>query len=548
MNIIEVKDLSFKYPDQEDYSLKGLDFSIEAGELVYICGPTGAGKSTLLHCLKKEIQPCGELTGSIRFKGTDIRMVSPELLVRKIGIVFQDPENQTVMDTVIGEIAFGLENLGLSPSEIRQRMSEVAGYFGIEPLLQKSYRHLSGGERQTVNLCAVLAMRPEVLLMDEPVSQLDPVAQAEFTSMIRRINEEFGMTILISEHNNEDLLASADKVLILDGGRVSWFGPPREVAGKVSAEKDHRALALLPSPVRLFAGAVAHGDPLPLTIKEARQMIRKYPVFRRRETPGPERDDSIRKPAISAENILFAYVSEPGKPVLKSLDLKISEGEFVGIAGGNGSGKSTLLKLLCGLSEPLDGIVRIGDENIKKMKRGAICDKIFYIPQNPLTYFTYDNVGDELFEAAGKGAAGAEKTDAVIDEFRLRPHLKKHPYDLSGGERQKVLLACAVLRNAGILLLDEATKGLDPASRQDLGKMLSQLSGMGKTIVMVSHDLEFMASFAKKCALLFNGSLSALMDTRSFFRDNYFYTTYAKRIFRDILPDVLTIEEVAPDD
>ncbi len=544
MKILEIRDLSFKYPGQDGPTLSGLDFSVNAGEIVYICGPTGAGKSTLLHCLKREIKPRGLMAGTVLFKGKDIESYGTEQLIRQIGIVFQDPENQTVMDTVIGEMAFGLENLGLSASEIKQRLSEVAGYFGVEPLLQKVYRHLSGGERQTVNLCAVLAMRPEVLLLDEPVSQLDPVARAEFTGMIRRINEDFGMTILISDHSNDEMQACADKLLVLVEGRAAYFGPPKKVAAAAAAANDHKAVELLPAPVRLFASAGLNMNELPLTIREARQMLRGNVWFRQKPVAEANREKSAAPVAISAADLLFAYSSAPERPVLKNLDLSVRQGEFVGIAGGNGSGKSTLLKLLCGLSDPLDGRVRIGSEDIAKMRRSDICGKVFYIPQNPLMYFTFDNVAEEISDAAARGGAGGDRIDAVLDRFGLGRHLKKHPYDLSGGERQKVLMACAVLRDAGILLLDEATKGLDHLSRQELGRMLSMLAASGKTIVMVSHDLEFMASFADRCAMLFDGSLGTLRDTRDFFRDNYFYTTSAKRIFRDILPEILTIEEV----
>ncbi len=550
MKILEMKDLSFTYPEQTEATLKNISFEIREGELVYICGPTGAGKSTLLHCLKREIWPRGTMIGSILFCGCPMEGLPSEDLIRDIGIVFQDPDSQTVMDTVMGEMSFGLENLGLPPAEIKQRLSEVAGYFGVEPLFQKTYQHLSGGERQTVNLCSVLAMRPKVLLLDEPVSQMDPVAQAEFTGMIKRINEEFGITVLINEHRNEELMACADKVLILDHGQIRYFGAPRDVAKKIIANGDKKALSLMPASARLFALASGlQKETLPMTIKEARQMVRKHAIFEQkkeyRNLKMHEKQPQKGMATLTADNLLFSYCTSQGKTVLKNLDFVAESGDFIGIAGGNGSGKSTLLKLMCGLYEPLDGTVKVGKENIKKMKRDAICNEIFYIPQSPLTYFTFDTVEKELTDAAKKGKKNQTEVESIFRQFELTAHLAKHPYDLSGGERQKILLACAMLRDTKILLLDEATKGLDPQSKKELGDMLTALSHMGKTIIMVSHDLEFMASYAKICALLFDGNLSVMQDTRTFFRDNYFYTTNAKRIFREALPEILTIEEVA---
>lgn len=548
MTILELKHVSFQYPGQKKEALKNISFKVSEGEILYVCGPTGAGKSTLLHCLKREIRPLGEMQGEITFCGSPMDSFSKEDLVSQIGIVFQNPDNQTVMDTVMSEMTFGLENLGLPPAEIKQRLSEIAGFFGIEPLFNKSYQHLSGGERQTVNLCAVLAMRPKLLLLDEPISQLDPVAQAEFTGILRRLSDEFGITIIINEHKNTELMTISNKVLFLDEGELHYFGTPRDIASQIILNNDHKALSFLPAPVRLFAAA--EGLPIsemPLTIKEARKMVNNNQIFRYDQNDeNDENASAFRNPnqAISAENLLFSYRSSPGEMVLKHLDFQAFQGDFIGIVGGNGSGKSTLMKLFCGLASPLDGTIRLGNEKINKMKRSQICDQVFYIPQNPLTYFTCDTVSGEIDLAAQKGKAYRQGYEALLAKFRLSSLLKLHPYDLSGGERQKVLIVCAILRDVQILLLDEATKGLDSNVKKDLGEMLGMLSNAGKTIIMVSHDLEFIASYAKKCALIFDGNLSLLQNTRGFFANNYFYTTAAKRIFRDTLPLVLTIEEV----
>jgi len=548
VKILELRQVSFRYPGQPREALKDISLEIHAGEIVYVCGPTGSGKSTLLNCLKREIRPRGELTGSIIYDGQEMDAYTDAALIQQIGIVFQNPDNQTVMDTVMGEMAFGLENLGLAAGQIKQRLSEIAGYFGIESLFHKSLQHLSGGEKQKVNLCAALAMRPRLLLLDEPLSQLDPIAQTELIGMIRRLNQEFGITIIISEHNKDDMMVRADKVLVLNQGRQCHFGTLRQVVAEVVNSQDENGIAFMPTPARLYVrtAKIPPAD-LPLTVKEARHMLHVYPIFRYKRNGVSTEARQNHNPALAAENLLFAYRSAPGQAVLKNLDFLAYQGDFIGIVGGNGSGKSTLLKLLAGLLEPMDGMVRIGRDNIRRMKKDVIRGTVFYGPQNPLTYFTQDTVEAELAEASRQGRATAESYGATLRELNLSDLLNMHPYDLSGGERQKILLACAVLRGAQILLLDEATKGLDASVKKELGSVLTELARNGKTIILVSHDLEFMAGFARKCTLLFDGNLSILQSAHDFFRDNYFYTTIAKRIFRESLPDVLTIEEVIAD-
>lgn len=542
MKILELSQLSFRYPNQPRAALKNISLSIRAGEIVYVCGPTGSGKSTLLRCLKREIRPAGEMAGKILYTGRDLDTYSSLELIRDIGMVFQDPEEQTVMDTVMGEMAFGLENMGLATGQIRQRLSETAGYLGLEGILPKSLKQLSGGEKQKVNLGAVLAMRPKLLLLDEPLAQLDPVAQMELIDIIQRINRDFGITIIIAEHNRDELMAMADQMLILNEGRPVRLGKLRQLAD----EADPDDLEFMPVPVRLFAPiSLSPPDVLPLTVREARSLLAEYPGFKPKNPVRFRLENPSRQPVLEADNVLFAYRGDPGRIVLKHLDFQVHAGDFVGIAGGNGAGKSTLLKILCGLLEPLDGRVRVGGRS-RGAGRRDLSSQIFYIPQNPLTYFTHDRVGAEIDDAARLGGVDPQ-AHPVLEELQLHSLLEMHPYDLSGGERQKVLFACAVLRGAQILLLDEATKGLDAQRKKQLGDMLTDLVRTGKTVVLAGHDLEFMARYAQKCTLLFDGQLSNVQPVRDFFRDNYFYATVAGSIFREALPGILTIEEVTWD-
>lgn len=542
----------------------------------------------------------GEGSGAIYYRGRELPLLPPETAAGEIGMVFQNPEAQIVMETVWQELAFSMENMGLSPPVMRGRLAEMSGLFGLEPLLYKPVHELSGGQQQLVNLASVLLLHPRLLLLDEPTSQLDPVAAREFMHLLRRLNEELSMTVILSEHRLEEALPLADRVLLMESGRLAADGSPREVVRAAgNGLGSHRAY--LPAASRLFLAlssgpAAAPPDTIPLTVREGKRWLEAVaeeeqaaaPVSvnsdlgaDRRETnqDGMVRIDKARpggrgigsaldraqlgengrneilssrpgsgafarktrlprtgEALLECREIAFRYEKE-GPDILKKLDFSLHPGELTAILGGNGAGKSTLLQLMAGLLKPQRGRMAL--------PKGVTAG---YLAQNPLLYFSHDTVSEELrhmAKYAGLSASeGEREVAALVAAFGLEAVLGSHPHDISGGEQQKAALAMVLLLRPDILLLDEPTKGLDPAAKEHLAELLRALADSGKSVTFVTHDVEFAARHASRCAMLFDGSMAAEGPPGTFFGANYFYTTAVNRMVRDRLPQALTIEDV----
>ncbi|MFE4713127.1 ABC transporter ATP-binding protein [Paenibacillus sp. NPDC056722] len=567
MEIITADRLSFRYPDEARDSLHELSFTVREGEFVVLCGPSGCGKTTLLRHLKRELTPVGTGSGTVCYRGLPLGEWSPEIAAAEIGMVFQNPEAQIVMDTVWHELAFSMENLGYPLPVMRSRLAEIAGLFGLEPLLYKPVHELSGGQKQLLNLASVLVLQPKVLLLDEPTSQLDPIAAREFIQMLRRLNEEMSVTVIISEHRLEEVLPLADRVLMLEDGKLKAEGTAREIAVKLGGGTASPSdLAYLPAATRVYLGLTAEtalegANSIPLTVREGKQWLqREWRTDREGEgaRPSAEHDSAaieaggsqrssipsgrpsgesaLAEEILKAREITFRYEKE-GPEVLKKLSLSLFRGELLAILGGNGAGKSTLLHLLNGLAKPQRGRIDLA----KGSSTG-------YLAQNPLLYFSQDTAREELRQMAEYGGLSAteaqEEIDGLLDIFELGELLERHPHDLSGGQQQKLALAMVLLLRPDILLLDEPTKGLDPAAKEKLASLLLHLRELGKSIIVVTHDVEFAASYATRCALLFDGGITAEGPPERFFSANYFYTTAVNRMVRDWLPQALTVEEV----
>ena len=492
----------------------------------------------------------GTGSGLIRYKGQPLAELPPERAAGDIGMVFQNPDAQIVMDTVWHELAFGMENLGYPPSVMRSRVAEMAGLFGLEPLIYKSVHELSGGQKQLLNLASVLLLQPKLLLLDEPTSQLDPVAAREFIQTLHRLNEEMSMTIIISEHRLEEVLPLAGRVLLLENGVLQASGSPREFVRGAGGEQYAARRAYLPTASRLFlALSPESGVPLediPLTVRDGKRWLHTFaaagqeavaagiPLHAAAKTR--PRSSKPEAPLLSAREVTFRYEKE-GPEVLRKLNLSLHQGELLAILGGNGAGKSTLLQVLSGLAKPQRGKV----DCAKGVTSG-------FLAQNPLLYFSYDTVQEELLHMAqmagrSKGEAKLE-IDRLLEVFELHQVLESHPHDLSGGQQQKLALAMVMLLKPDILLLDEPTKGLDPEAKTRFAALLRQLLEQGISIVTVTHDVEFAARYASRCALLFDGSITAEGTPAEFFSSNYFYTTAVNRMVRDFLPQALTLEDV----
>lgn len=549
MEILQVNQLSFAYPDEHHQVLSDITFTVNEGDFVVLCGASGCGKTTLLRQLKPELTPVGQIGGTIYYNGNILNKLPAQQSAQEIGMVFQNPDNSIVMDVVWHELSFGMENLGYSLPVMRSRLAEIAQFFGLEPLLYKPIHELSGGQKQLLNLASVLLLQPKLLLLDEPTSQLDPVAAREFISMVYRLNREFSTTVIISEHRLEEVIPLADQMILLEKGKLKYSGSPREVSEQIQ-QNDPDDFKYLPSVTQLFWNMhnqqMVENAPalpaVPLTVREGKKWLQTLDWdISLREAREPLSASAPLMNLFSKEQILlecrevtFQY-EKKSVEVLKKLDLQIYQGEMLAILGGNGAGKSTLLQLLAGLLQPRRGTIKKANQL-----------HIGYLAQNPLLYFSHDTVVEELSTAA-QHAGIAEPEIAIaklIQLLQLEGLEQKHPHDISGGQQQKTALAIVLLLNPDILLLDEPTKGLDPLAKIALAQQLLELRQAGHTIVIVTHDVEFAASYSSRCAMLFDGMITTTDVPSTFFSENVFYTTAVNRVVRDWLPGVLTAEEV----
>ena len=533
MDTFAIHDLTFFYPGQAVPALDRLDLTVRSGEFWVLCGPSGCGKSTLLRQLKTVLAPHGHRLGEIRFEGVPLDELDQREQAARIGFVLQSPENQLVTDKVWHELAFGLESLGYDTPTIRRRVAEMASFFGIQTWFYKNVAELSGGQKQLLNLASVMAMQPSVLILDEPTSQLDPIAAADFLATLGKINRELGTTILLTEHRLEDAFPLAGRVAVLDRGRLLCTGTPSQV-GAALKDAGHAMFQAMPAPMRIWA-AVGDSSPCPVTVREGRDWLGRFAAAHPLGAlPEEQRHAYPPEAAITARDLWFKY--EKDLPdVVKGLSLTVRRGEFLALLGGNGTGKTTSLKLLSGLLQPCRG-------ELETVGRLGV------LPQNPQALFVKKTVREDLFELL-KGrplprAAQEEQVARAVTLCRLEELLDRHPYDLSGGEQQRAALAKILLLEPDVLLLDEPTKGLDAGFKQTLAEILQRLLRRGVAVLMVSHDIEFCARYAHRCALFFDGTIVTEGPPRAFFSGNSFYTTAANRMARARLPGAVTAEEV----
>ncbi len=547
MEIIKVENLSFTYPGRENKALSDINISVEAGEFITLMGKSGCGKTTLLRFLKSSLAPFGEKVGRVYFSGEDTEKLSPREEAAKIGFVMQSPDNQIVTDKVWHELAFGLESLGCSTAEIRVRVAEMASFFGIENWFHKKVEELSGGEKQLLNLASLMVMQPSLLILDEPTSQLDPIAAGEFLKAVEKINRELGITVILSEHRLEEAFALSDRVIVLDEGKVIADDTPRKV-GEILKAENHDMYISLPTPMRIY-GAVENDLECPLTVREGRNWLfeysEKHPLNPELLYEGAGKIDE-GETVIEIKDVFFRY--EKNLPdTVKGLNAEIKKGELFAILGGNGTGKTTTLSLISGLLKPYRGEIKINGEKIEAVK--DLYDGILgVLPQNPRCVFSQKTVySDLLYMLSEKKLSDEEKEKRIKDMAalcRIEDLLIYHPYDLSGGEMQRAALAKVLLTSPEILLLDEPTKGFDASFKLDFAEILTELKKSGVTIVMVSHDIEFSASFADRCALFFDGNITSEGKPREFFKGKNFYTTATNRMARNLLPEAVFAEDV----
>ena len=575
MALVTVKNLNFTYPNTERKALSDIDLSVERGEFITMMGATGSGKSTFLRLLKPELRQNGELQGEIRYKvgretsvsrsidtipqSAKLTASSPEAApplslcdvsptgstfpkgslddiplqeiglrksAEKIGFVAQDPEEQIVTDKVWHELAFTLENLGMRRQDIARRVAEIASYFGIDRWMERDTATLSGGEKQLLNLAAVMIADPELLLLDEPTAQLDPIAATRFIETVYRLNRETGVTVILCEHRCEELFPISDRIVILDGGRVVLDDTPRNVAQLIGRDSEYAAF--LPTAARLYHALDGRGE-LPLSVREGQRFVGELHI---NHTNPEYSEPTSTEEALSLKNIRFRY-ERKGDDVLRDLDLTVYKGEVFALLGANGAGKSTAAAVAAGLRKPYSGTVKLFGKPLKDYKNGSLYqENLSLLPQDAESVFLHETVGEEL-----KGC------DTVIEglPFDLKPLYDRHPYDISGGERQLVALCKALSTKPRLLIMDEPSKGLDANRKALLLEVIRRLQYDGVTVLLITHDVEFAALCADRCALFAQGGVAAVDRTDRFMTDNRFYTTAASRITKRYVEGAYTV-------
>ncbi len=544
---IEIQNLSFWYPNETDPAVKNVSLEVEKGSYVALCGKSGSGKSTLLRCLKPELRPFGKTSGDIFFDNQKIAQIEGRISAQKIGFVMQSPEHQIVTDKVWHELAFGLENLGFDRNEIRARVAEIAEYFGITDWYDSDIERLSGGQKQLLNLAAVMVMNPEALILDEPTAQLNPIAAERFLEMVKKINEDFEVTIILSEHRLENVLPDADRLVIMEQAQIvsdttveetfkqhlnGAFMKLMPAAAQIAYRIEQGGGEQIPISVKQGGG-----EQIPISVKQGREWLRKKAAAQalqlhndrremkkagKKEEKEEEKKEKKKegKPAVSVKNVWFRY-ERGGKDIIKNLCLEVARGDIYAILGGNGTGKTTMMSLLCEINRPYRGKIRV---------EGTTA----YLPQDVQTLFFRNTVRQELDKIPQKW----------IDLMELEPFMEKHPYDLSGGQQQKLGLCKILATDADILLLDEPTKGIDAIYKEQMGQILRELKAQGKTIILVSHDIDFCGEYADFCGLFANGNVVSSGSASEFFQGSRFYTTTVRKITQGIADGIINKEEL----
>lgn len=552
--VLSCEHVSFCYPRQTDNAIEDISFSIGEAEFVVLCGQSGCGKTTLLRHFKKNQIPFGTGSGKLYYRGSDLETMDDRESAARIGFVGQNPDTQLVTDKVWHELAFGLENIGVPGEQIRRRTAEIAQYFGMESWFRRPVSELSGGQKQLLNLASVVIMQPDVLLLDEPTAQLDPIGTGRFLDTLRRLNRDLGTAVLLSEQRLEEVVPMADRVLIMHQGHLVADAVPGQCAAKLEAyERDHNeALPIasaMPVAVRVWKACHYRDEAnSPVSIRQGKSWLADH--VRKTGQPGEPIKSAVsdRHPchtakravsetALFVDRLCFGYQKD--QRVLEDFTMRVPKGMLYAVVGGNGSGKSTALKAIMGICKPRRGNVKAAG-------------KIRFLAQNPKSLFTELTAAEELMamllpENGGAGLKEADRTQRVgemLSYLELTAQREQNPMDLSGGQQQRLALGKLLLTEPDILLLDEPTKGLDGAFKEKLAEFLKDLCSKGKTVVLVSHDMEFCARYADQCGLLFDGQLISEGETRAFFRENVFYTTAAQRMSRGVCGDCLLAEDI----
>lgn len=516
MSVVSVQGLTFAWPGAKTPTLHDMNWELDAGTFALLIGRSGSGKSTLLRTMNGLVPHFsgGSFAGDVTVAGYNTRNTAPRDLARHVGFVFQDPESQLLTNRVTDDIAFSLEQIGVAPATMRKRVEEMLDLVGVAHLRDRAPSTLSGGERQRVAIASALALHPQLLVLDEPTSQLDPWGAEEVVAALSRMNDDLGLTIVLAEHRLERVLSHVDTVRLLDDDGSPTDGTPAEIA--------HAVAAVALPPVSQIGRALGWQD-IPLTVKQARAHLMMQ-EFRRQlgHTPPAMPVPELGETALALNNI---SVKLGGNHVLREISLRVRQGEILALMGRNGSGKTTLLRSIIGFQEH-EGEVRIGNV----VRNGAIPKGIGYVPQRPNSLFFNETLGEELEFTARKRGVSIDIEERLA-EVNLSWARDRHPSTLSVGQRQRAAIATVLAGDPQLLLLDEPTRGMDPWHKRQLGEVLRRLQRRGVAIVMATHDVELAAELATTVAMLGDGGVVALGTPTDVLADSLTYSTQVNKVF-----------------
>ncbi len=557
--VFELNNFTYYYPRHSKPALGQVSMEVGEGEFLLLTGRSGSGKSTLTRALCGLVPDFygGSVSGDILYQGVPLDKWTKSSLARQIGIVFQEPDSQLLYRNVERDIAFGLENLDLPNSFMQRRVAEMMDFLNLNSLRKRDSSTLSGGEKQKIALAGVLAMNPQVLILDEPTSQLDPVAAGEFLKLVKDLNNEFVITIILIEQRLEQSFILADRIIVLDGGTIVFQGESREEL-RWAAQQNYPLVPVIPA---LFTGFT--DKDLPLTVKEGRKLLAGFSVKHHsqlstwedeqlkirhlqpkavgktdKETYSGEKNRNPSgdraKPLVEIERLSFTYAH--GEPVLRDVKLNIWPGECVALVGANGAGKSTLLKVMAGLLPAFNGYVRVGNYSGKELKAEKINHLLAYLPQDLDNFFLADTVSQDIGLSNQITASDAE---FWLEKMNLQDFREDDPRKLSTGEKHRVAMAALLAANPELILLDEPTTGIDGEQKQEIGNLLLDLCRQGKSVLLVTHDIDFASDYAGRLVFMHSGNILADGSIQEVMAGNIFYTSQAARLFRGIEPGII---------
>ncbi|BDR63637.1 ABC transporter ATP-binding protein [Clostridium tetani] len=521
MEIININNLTFNYPDSKQSAIKNINLTVNEGEFILIVGPSGCGKSTLIRLLNRVVPDYygGTIEGEVSISGRNIEFLDKKQVIENVGMVYQHPEKQIVLQDVEREIAFGLENFNTDINTMKRNVSEVISLLGLNKIRDKQTTEISGGEKQRVAIASVVSMDPQIIAFDEPISQLDPISAEEVLNSIKRLNRDLGKTIILVEQRLDKCFHMADRIIFMENGEIIGQGTPKNIPENI-VNKYH-----LPTITYIFKEAGL--QTLPITVKEGRDIIRNNKFQDLKED-----DLKFKEVVMEIEKLNFEY--ERGYKILKDLSFKLHRGEIMTVMGENGAGKSTLFKIIAGMIDKYKGKVLIDNKNIKSLKLKERIKKIGYLSQNPNDYFGRKTVFEEVgYTLKNIGEYKEEKVEQVMKLLNISYLEDKNPRDLSGGEKQRVAIACTIITDPEILILDEPTRGMDAEAKENLGEIIKILAEVGKSIVVITHDSDFAGDYSHSVMLMFNGEIVAKGCARDILYNSMYYSPQISKIFKN---------------